>query len=40
MDFKNATNQQLYDIAMNESNRLRDRYAATVVLQRRKKEKK
>lgn len=39
MDFKTATNQQLYEIAMNDSYRLKDRYAAAIELQRRRKVK-
>ncbi|MDM5208433.1 MULTISPECIES: hypothetical protein [Cytobacillus] len=38
MDFSKATNQQLYEIAKGEKNRMKDRYAAASELQRRKKE--
>ncbi len=37
MDFSNMTEQQLYEIAMNESNRMKDRYAAAKELQERRK---
>lgn len=37
MDYKKASNQQLYEIARNESNRMRDRYMATKELQERRK---
>jgi hypothetical protein len=37
VDFLKATNQQLYDIATNEENRLIERYAATRELQRRRR---
>lgn len=36
MDFSKATNQQLYEIAKDEKNRMKDRYAAASELQRRK----
>jgi hypothetical protein len=38
MSFSKATNQQLYKIAMDESNRLINRYAAAKELQVRRKE--
>jgi predicted ATPase with chaperone activity len=38
MDLSKATNQQLYQIAMDESSRLRDRYLAARELQRRRKQ--
>lgn len=38
VDFSKATNQQLYEIAKGEKNRMKDRYAAASELQRRKKE--
>lgn len=37
MDLSKATDQQLYEIATNENERMRDRYAAVCELQRRKK---
>ncbi|WP_157452333.1 hypothetical protein [Bacillus sp. J33] len=37
MDLSKATDQQLYDIATNENERMRDRYAAACELQRRRK---
>jgi hypothetical protein len=40
IDFAKATKKQLYQIAMDENNRLRDRYLAAKELWRRKKEKK
>jgi hypothetical protein len=36
VDFLKATNQQLYEIATNEENRLIERYAAARELQRRR----
>jgi hypothetical protein len=36
MDLTKACIQQLYEIATNENNRLKDRYAAVKELQRRK----
>jgi hypothetical protein len=36
VDFIRATNQQLYEIATNEENRLIERYAAARELQRRR----
>lgn len=39
MDLTMATNQQLYDIAKDESARMRDRYAAARELQERKMRK-
>jgi hypothetical protein len=36
-DYSNATNQELYEIATNDTNRLVDRYKAAKELQRRKK---
>lgn len=36
MDLSKMTNQQLYDIAKNESNRMKDRYAAARELQKRR----
>jgi hypothetical protein len=36
LDFSNATNQELYKIAIDESNRLVDRYEAAKELQRRR----
>lgn len=36
MDFSNATNDQLYEIAKNENLRLIDRYSAARELQRRR----
>ncbi|WP_286676655.1 hypothetical protein [Cytobacillus solani] len=37
MDLSQATNQQLYEIAKDETVRMRDRYAAAKELQERKK---
>jgi hypothetical protein len=37
VDFIKATNQQLYEIATNEENRLIERYEAARELQRRRK---
>jgi hypothetical protein len=39
MDFSKATNQQLYEIAMNDFYRLIERYEAAKELQRRRKVK-
>lgn len=39
MDLSKATNQQLYDIAKDESNRMKDRYAAARELQLRNTKK-
>ncbi|MEH7503271.1 hypothetical protein V7152_14880 [Neobacillus drentensis] len=36
MDLSKATKQQIYEIATNESNRLKDRYVAVKELQKRK----
>jgi hypothetical protein len=36
LDFSNATNQELYKIAIDESKRLVDRYEAAKELQRRR----
>ena len=38
MNFKNATNQQLYEIARDDSNRMKDRYLAAKELQERRKQ--
>jgi hypothetical protein len=38
VDFRQATKQQLYEIAMNENNRMAERYAAAHELQRRRKD--
>lgn len=38
MDLSNATKEQLYEIAKDENERMKDRYAAASELQRRKKE--
>jgi hypothetical protein len=38
VDFRQATKQQLYEIAMNENNRMAERYAAALELQRRRKD--
>jgi hypothetical protein len=38
VDFTQATNQQLYEIAMNEKYRMAERYAAAHELQRRRKD--
>jgi hypothetical protein len=35
-DYSNATNQELYEIATNDTNRLVDRYEAAKELQRRR----
>lgn len=37
MDLSQATNQQLYEIAKDETARMRDRYAAAKELQERKR---
>lgn len=37
MDLSKMTDQQLYEIAMNEKNRMKDRYAAARELQERRK---
>lgn len=37
MDFLKATNQQLYNIAFDETERMKDRYAAAKELQERRK---
>ncbi|MDF1511450.1 hypothetical protein Gp_4 [Bacillus phage vB_Bacillus_1020A] len=39
MDISKATNQQLYEIAKDDGARMKERYAATKELQRRKQEK-
>ncbi|USK56556.1 hypothetical protein LIS82_08830 [Cytobacillus solani] len=36
MDFSKATNQQLYEIAKDETERMKNRYAAARELQKRK----
>jgi hypothetical protein len=36
MDLTKATKQQLYEIATNENNRMKDRYKAVKELQKRK----
>jgi hypothetical protein len=36
VDYSNATNQELYEIATNDTNRLVDRYKAAKELQRRR----
>jgi hypothetical protein len=36
LDFSNATNQELYEIATDDTNRLVDRYEAAKELQRRR----
>jgi hypothetical protein len=36
VDYSNATNQELYEIATNDTNRLVDRYEAAKELQRRR----
>jgi hypothetical protein len=38
VNFSQATKQQLYEIAMNENNRMAERYAAAHELQRRRKD--
>jgi hypothetical protein len=38
VEFRQATKQQLYEIAMNENNRMAERYAAVRELQRRRKD--
>jgi hypothetical protein len=38
MNFSQATNQQLYEIAINEKNRMAERYAAAHELQNRRKQ--
>lgn len=39
MDLLKATNLELYDIAKDEGARMKDRYAAAIELQNRKKER-
>jgi hypothetical protein len=36
VDYSNATNQELYEIATNDTNRMVDRYEAAKELQRRR----